>query len=136
LAEEGRMARNHDLKSDSLRAEFDSDDLLDRIEGDRALFKDIIRIFLDDMPGLISALEAAVKSGNADAVERTAHAINGSCAMISAKKLERLAHQMETMGRKGNLKGSIDLCQEVIQCFDNLKRMMNAILEKMHVPGS
>jgi HPt (histidine-containing phosphotransfer) domain-containing protein len=128
-AEEGRMALTQDSKSDSLRSEFDSDDLLDRIEGDRALFIDILRIFLDDTPKLISELESAVKSGNADGVEKAAHAIKGSCAMVSAKRLEGLAHHMETMGRNGNLKGSSDLCREIIQCFQALNRIMTSFLK-------
>ena len=123
------MAITHDSKSDSLQSEFDGDDLLDRIEGDRALFIDILRIFLEDTPKLISELEAAVKSGNADGVEKAAHAIKGSCAMISAKRLEGLAHQMETMGRNGNLKGSNDLCREVIKCFQTLNRIMTSFLK-------
>jgi HPt (histidine-containing phosphotransfer) domain-containing protein len=117
-----------DSKSDLFRAEFDSEDLLDRIEGDRALFNEILRIFLEDTPKLISALEAAVQSGNADEMEKTAHAIKGSCAMISAKRLQWLAHQMETMGRNRNLKDSKDLLQEFIQCFHELKRKMTFML--------
>jgi HPt (histidine-containing phosphotransfer) domain-containing protein len=122
------MAFTHDPQSGLLKAEFDSDELLDRIEGDRALFMDIVKIFLEDTPGLISALEAGVKSGNAEAVEKTAHAIKGSCAMISAKRLETLTHKLESMGRNGDLTGSYDLYQEVIQCFDGLKQIMASFL--------
>jgi HPt (histidine-containing phosphotransfer) domain-containing protein len=122
------MAFTHDSKSDPLKAEFDSDELLDRIEGDRALFMDIVKIFLEDTPGLIAALEAGVQSGNAEVVEKTAHAIKGSCAMISAKRLETLTHKLESMGRKGDLIGSYDLYQEVIDCFDGLKQIMASFL--------
>jgi len=128
------MAFSHDPKSEAVRAEFDSDELLDRIEGDRALLKDIIKIFLEDTPGLISVLEAGVKSGSADAVERGAHAIKGSCAMISAKRLERLAHELEKMGRNVNLNGSGELFRDLVECFDSLKRIMASFLEKMDRP--
>jgi HPt (histidine-containing phosphotransfer) domain-containing protein len=129
------MASRHDSPSDSLNIEFDSDELLDRIDGDRSLFRDVIRIFLEDTPGLILNLETAVKSENADALEKAAHAIKGSCAMISAKRLERLTHELETMGRNNVLKGSYDLCAEVIQCFDGLKRIMASFLEKKGSAG-
>jgi HPt (histidine-containing phosphotransfer) domain-containing protein len=122
------MAFAHDSKSDPLKIEFDSDELLDRIEGDRALFIDIVKIFLDDTPGLISALEAGVQSGDAEVVEKTAHAIKGSCAMISAKRLETLTHKLESMGRNGDLIGSFDLHQEVVHCFDGLKQIMASFL--------
>jgi len=42
------MMSEQGLYSKSNLAEFDSDELLDRIEGDRELFKEVIKIFLDD----------------------------------------------------------------------------------------
>ena len=129
------MALTHDPKSESVRAEFDSDELLERIEGDRVLFMDVVRIFLEDTPGLISALKAGVATGNADVVEKTAHAIKGSCAMISAKRLERLAHELETMGRNGKLNGAESLYQDLFECFHDLKRIMISLLEKMGQSG-
>jgi HPt (histidine-containing phosphotransfer) domain-containing protein len=125
------MTFSHDRESESVRAEFDSDELLDRIDGDRSLFMDIVRIFLQETPTLISALGAGVDTGNADVVEKTAHAIKGSCAMISAKRLERLAHELEIMGRNGNVNGADAVYHRLVECFDALKRIMVSFLEKM-----
>jgi HPt (histidine-containing phosphotransfer) domain-containing protein len=130
------MTFTHESEAGSVRAEFDSDELLDRIEGDRALFKDIVRIFLEETPNLISALGAGVESGSADSVERTAHAIKGSCAMISAKRLERLAHELELMGRNGRLNGAEALYQSVLESFTLLKGIMASLLEEMGLSGS
>jgi HPt (histidine-containing phosphotransfer) domain-containing protein len=124
------MSITHDPKPATECADFDSDELLDRIEGDRALFKDIIRIFLDDTPGLIATLGEGVKSGNADAVENAAHAIKGSCAMISAKRMEKLAHEFEIMGRSRDVSGSGELFCALLESFDTLKRIMASFLEK------
>jgi two-component system, sensor histidine kinase and response regulator len=129
------MTFSHDSESGSVRADFDSDELLDRIDGDRALFMDIVRIFLEETPSLIAALGAGIESGNADAVEKAAHAIKGSCAMISAKRLERLANELEIMGRIGNLNGAGDLYHCLHEYFDALKLIMASILEEFGRPG-
>ncbi len=124
------MAFVFDSTSDPIKSEFDSEELLDRIEGDRNLFTDILKIFLEDTPSLMTSLADGIKANNADAVEKTAHAIKGSCAMISAKRLERLTHKLEVMGRCGDLRGATDLYQEICRCFEALQRIMSTFLEK------
>ena len=125
------MAHTHDPTPGSVRIDFDIEELLDRIGGDLVLFMDVVRIFLEDTPGLITVLETGVAAGNADVVEQTAHAIKGSCAMISAKRIERLADKLEKMGREGNLCGADALCENLLESFHDLKRIMASIVEKM-----
>lgn len=119
------------MRSKSSKIQFDSEELLDRINGDRDLFKEIIGIFVQDTPGLISTLREGISRGNADAVEKAAHAIKGSCAMMSAKRLEGLAHQLEMIARGKNLDGAEAAYRSIIECFEDLKMDMMAVLEKM-----
>jgi len=125
------VTSNHDIAFNTNKAEFDSEELLERIENDRDLFKEVIRIFVQDTPGLISLLGDGISERNGGRVEKAAHTIKGSCAMISAKRLEGLAHQLEMMGRENDLTGAEAVYQDVIDCFNDLKQIMMATLEKM-----
>ena len=111
--------------------EFDSQALLERIEGDRNLLKELIGIFLDDIPGLIFELGDGIMQGNAGVVEKTAHAIRGSCAMMSVQGLEKLTHQLEIMGKTGKLAGADAEYQRVVASFDDIRRIMKSLLESM-----
>jgi HPt (histidine-containing phosphotransfer) domain-containing protein len=131
LKDARNMTFHHETSLSHMKAEFDSEDLLERIEGDRSLFKEVVRIFMEDTPGLIHSLGEGISKGNLDTVEKMAHAIKGSCAMISAKRLEGLAHQLEKMGRNGNLDGAETVYQNVIERFNGLKQIIMSHLEQM-----
>jgi HPt (histidine-containing phosphotransfer) domain-containing protein len=125
------MTLDHDPMSDSNENEFDSEELLDRIDGDKSLFREIVGIFIQDTPSLISALGDGISQGSAETVEKAAHTIKGSCAMMSAKRLGGLAHQLEMNAREKNLSGAKTLYRSIIECFNDLKMNMAAVLEKM-----
>ena len=129
------MTSDHEDLTGAAKEEFDSDELLERIEGDEKLFRDVVRIFVEDTPALISTLGEGISQGDADTVEKAAHAIKGSSAMISAKKLKNLADQLEFMGRGKDLDRAESVYQKVIVCFNNLKLIMMSHLEKMRSSG-
>jgi HPt (histidine-containing phosphotransfer) domain-containing protein len=79
---------------------FDYDDFLERMDGDMDLLKEVVEIFLEDAPNLVSALRLAVRNGNAEAMERAAHTLKGAAANISAKRLQQLSNIMQEMIKK------------------------------------
>ena len=93
----------NDIDTALALAPFDRDELLKTIDGDMGLFNEIIGIFREEASGLVSAMGAAIANGDADKVEKTAHALRGSSLAISALKIARLAHILESMGRDQNL---------------------------------
>lgn len=74
---------------------FDYADFLERIDGDVDLLKEVIEIFIEDTPRLLADLFAAIRRGDADAVERAAHTLKGATANISAKRLHALSRQVQ-----------------------------------------
>ena len=74
---------------------FDYADFLERIDGDVDLLKEVIEIALEDTPRLLADLFAAIRRGDADAVERAAHTLKGATANISAKRLHALSQQVQ-----------------------------------------
>jgi HPt (histidine-containing phosphotransfer) domain-containing protein len=113
------------------KVQFDPEDLLDRVDADKDLFKEVIEIFLHDMPGTIAALGDRIAKQDAAAAEKIAHTIRGACATMSAKKLENLAHQLEKIARGKDLDGAEAAYRVIVQCFNQLRVQMQAVLKKM-----
>ena len=71
--------------------------------GDPDLLKEIVGIFLEDCPRMVTELERAVDSGDAEAVRRAAHTLKGSVAVLGAKALAAVAKEAEHHARAGDL---------------------------------
>jgi HPt (histidine-containing phosphotransfer) domain-containing protein len=82
---------------------FDKEVALSRVGGDADLLKEIAVLFLDDYPKVLADLRKAAESGDAKAVERTAHGLKGSVSNFGAKPAVDAAFELETLGRTQQL---------------------------------
>ncbi|MGH7556150.1 MAG: response regulator, partial [Longimicrobiales bacterium] len=78
-------------------------DLRRRFDGDQALLREIVDLFLDDTPTLLEQLRASIQRGDHGAVEREAHMLKGSVSHFGATAAVDAARQLEGMGRAGDL---------------------------------
>ncbi len=107
---------------------FDYDDFLERMDGDAELLKEVIGIFLEDAPNLLSALGSAVRTGDAEAMEKAAHTLKGAAANISAKKLQQSAHIMQETIKKGRMAPIEKLFMEMETHYELLDRALKSHL--------
>jgi CheY-like chemotaxis protein/HPt (histidine-containing phosphotransfer) domain-containing protein len=82
---------------------FDLQASLYRLGGDRALLGSLIGFFLEDAPGLVSQLRAAVEQGEPHAIEHAAHSLKGLVANFDAHDAVRAAARLEKAGHDGDL---------------------------------
>jgi len=99
-------ARRPGSREDADR-EFRPDDVLDRnvlqqlgqdIGGAETL-RDVIRTFLSGTPGLLAALRDAAAQGDATAIQRAAHTLKASSAMLGALGLSGRCEELERLSR-------------------------------------
>jgi two-component system sensor histidine kinase/response regulator len=62
----------------------DLDAALLRVEGDEALLADLARLFCEESPKMMAAIQYGIEHKNADALERAAHSLKGSLSMFAA----------------------------------------------------
>ena len=79
-------------------AAFDEGDLRQRVAGDEALMGEVIRLFLEDLPRRLAAIQDAVSSRNADVLRASAHALRGAAGNLSAGALCEDARVLERVG--------------------------------------
>jgi HPt (histidine-containing phosphotransfer) domain-containing protein len=82
---------------------FDFNTLLQRCMGNRQFLKKMVAKFQKRLIGDMEQLERNLALGNAQQVERLAHALKGAAANLSAEALRSAAARLETLGRAGEL---------------------------------
>lgn len=106
------------------RVIFDRAGLLERFMGDEEISKQIIQIFLDDMPQQIKALKRYIETGNATSGELQAHTIKGAAANVGGGSLRGLASELEQACKAGELDSIVTRLEELEAAFAQLKQII------------
>jgi CheY-like chemotaxis protein len=107
--------------------EIDRDVLMERVGGDAGLLNEVIQVFLDTYPGLLSDLEQAVARRDAPTVYRGAHTLKGVVGNFGVRGPAEVAGRLEALGRAGRLDGAAELYAELAAAV----RRMAPALERM-----
>jgi HPt (histidine-containing phosphotransfer) domain-containing protein len=70
---------------------------------DPALFTEVLTTFRDDLGKYLTAMQFAIAGKNAEALERSAHAMKGASLNTGALALGALSARMEEIAAKGGL---------------------------------
>jgi PAS domain S-box-containing protein len=100
---------------------FDRPALIARLMGDEDLAKDIIAVFLEDLPKRILALKGDLDRGDVGSAGGQAHAIKGAAANLGGMALSAAAFEMEEAGQAGRREELAALLPEMERQFDLLK---------------
>jgi CheY-like chemotaxis protein len=86
-------------------------DVLERLRelGGSELFSDLAETFLRDAPVRLVELRRAVEAGDAELVQRSAHALRGSSGSMGATQMARFCAGLQDAGARGDLAQSIEL---------------------------
>lgn len=80
-----------------------ADELLERVDGDRTLLAELLELFRGDYPDQIRAVRKAVTKGDAVALQELSHSLKGVLGNLAAPIASKIASELETMGRVGDL---------------------------------
>lgn len=77
------------------------EELLERVENDRELMRDLLSIFKEEFPRRYQALREAVESQDATRVVLEAHTLKGMLSNLAALEAAEAAAHLECLARKG-----------------------------------
>jgi HPt (histidine-containing phosphotransfer) domain-containing protein len=80
--------------------------LLHSVDDDRTMVLELAEMFLAEHAGRLETIEAAIAAGDAQALERAAHALKGVLGTLCAESAAASALELEILGREGDLTGS------------------------------
>jgi len=111
-------------KAVDVPAVFDRAALLDRCLGDEDLAREVLGMFLDDMPPRVQELRTALDAGDASAARMAAHTIKGMAANTGAEAMSSLAGEMENAARAGNLEAVRGRMGELAEQIPQLAKLI------------
>jgi PAS domain S-box-containing protein len=117
-----------DTKTGTVEPVFNGPAFMNRIGGDLMLMKELVQIFLEDMPKEIEDLETV--SGDAGAAAVHAHAIKGMAANAEGTALSKKARDIELAAKSGNIETVKSLVPELREEFEKMKTAMEAFCSR------
>jgi PAS domain S-box-containing protein len=113
------------LSSDVL----DRVELLARIDGDRVLLAEIVRLFVEERPGLIESMEHALRDGDARELAQAAHKAKGAFGNLSAPLAQQAAVELELLARHGELALATDVFLRLRMQVERLEAELRALTQ-------
>jgi HPt (histidine-containing phosphotransfer) domain-containing protein len=102
--------------------------LLDSVGGDAVFVADLVETYLADGTDQLAEIDAAVRSGDAEALVRPAHTLKSSSRTVGANHLGELGRQIEMLGRSGSTTGADALAAAARAEFTDIEVALRAWL--------
>ena len=103
-------------------------ELMERIDHDSELLREVFDLFCDEFPVLHSDLREAVQSGNLQCIQSKAHTLKGMFANLAITRAAAVAAEIEQMARIGDQGGLTAafarLDDEVLSLLPCVKRFL------------
>jgi PAS domain S-box-containing protein len=84
-------------------------ELLARVDGDRRLLAELVRLFIEERAQLLSSMETSLRDGDAPELARAAHKAKGAFGNLSARMAQQAAVELELLARHGELALATDV---------------------------
>ncbi len=109
---------------------FDPNVVLKRVDDDRDLLKEIVGLFFDDTPSLLTEISNAITRGDSNALERASHTLKGSVGNFGARHAFDLAFNLEQMGRNGDFARAREIFEQLQQQVARLGPALESLLKE------
>jgi len=113
---------------------WDGSRVLERLDGDESLLRELIAIFLEEGPKQMANLQRAVETGSTEDIERTAHSLKGELDYLGLAKAAQIARDLEHAGHARRLEGTAGLLSSLQAEMASIsKAMRETVQEKQSV---
>ena len=86
----------------------DQEEVMERVDGDMELLAEMVDLFFESCPELLSDIRNAIKAENSELLERFAHTLKGSVGNFSAPGAFAAAFKLEKMAQEGRIDSAED----------------------------
>ncbi len=105
----------------------DHQDLMERIGGDMELLDELLELFEEDYPGLITEIQQAIDEKDGEKLKRSAHTLKGAVGNFAALKAHALAFQLEKKGETGDFTNAHNLLIQLQDAIDEFKSALKSL---------
>jgi CheY-like chemotaxis protein len=104
--------------------------VLERIDGDESLLRELLTIFLDESPRQLTTLQQAIETDNPEEMERTAHSIKGELGYLGLAHAAEISRTLEHLGHQRNLQSTPELLASLKAEVSAVSKVMRSMLDK------
>ncbi len=105
-------------------AEFEPEDLLERLSGNEPLARRVIARFLVDMDEQLAVLTRAIEDADSKTAHLAAHSIKGAAANAAGPRVYEAARKLEQLGRDADWAGATAVLPELAACVQSVRPIM------------
>ena len=113
-------------KEVDLEPALDRASALNRLDGDEDFFAELIRLFLEDAPGLLREMDRAIEASEGDALQRAAHAMKSAAGYLGAASVVAAAGTLESLGARDEIDLARDRLKELHHQYQRLVAALGA----------
>jgi CheY-like chemotaxis protein/HPt (histidine-containing phosphotransfer) domain-containing protein len=106
----------------------DKEDAIERVNGDMELLKEIVELFIDTCPRLLSEVNTAISQGDNKTLEREAHTIKSVIGNFSKHDAYDAAFKLERMGASGELSKAEETYKELEEEIERLTPALKELI--------
>ena len=103
-------------------------------DGDHALLRELLQLFLTESPSLLESLKQAIPAGDGRLLKRAAHTLRGTLTTVGASDLADIAARLEQMGDDNNFSAAKDIATELGQELTAIHGKLRAYLDQHVTP--
>ncbi len=108
---------------------FDKDKALDIIGGDEDLLREIIEIFINDVPQQMSEIKEAVRSRKGDMLEKSSHKLKGAVSNFGENATFKSAFKLEIIGKENRFDDVEEVYGTLVKDVESLTNSLNEIIK-------
>jgi CheY-like chemotaxis protein len=110
---------------------FDLPEVMNTVLDNKALFQEIGKMFLEELPGYMAQIRESIAAGDARALRRAAHGLKGAVGNFRAHRAYEAAYHLENLGKDGELDKATAGLSILEGEVNALAHEMKTVLKKM-----
>jgi len=125
--EESADRATDEQKSDSLNGA----ELIRSFANDQHLFEELVDIFINDYPQMLSSLRRSLQRTDAKTLSRTAHSLKGMLRNFQADAAAQTAFELEQIGQQEQLDGAAKIVDSLAGQLDDVARKLKQLIQEI-----
>jgi two-component system sensor histidine kinase/response regulator len=122
---------NQTVASQTTADPLDWSTALERVEGDRELLEELVRLFIETSPASMQEMRRALNAKDTKQLDRLAHTIKGSSASLGANRVSQAALVLEMRARSGAIENAGELIDALQKELDRVLPELESLTRKV-----
>jgi two-component system, sensor histidine kinase and response regulator len=113
---------------------WDRSKALQQVDGDESLLRELVQIFVEEVPRQLDTLQQAITASDFETIERTAHSLKGELSCLGLTEVAKKASDLEGLGRAREGQPPAELYRAFSAELSDVTSAMRDMLEATSLP--